>query len=177
MSDQARDAIADVMRGVVRASAIRATSRDGMPHADQTGYEDRQADALLAALPDLMREHPKDIGVRWEWQVASEGFSETFTAEKTARDYMRDGDRLRYRLITDWEEVDGSPHVCDDSCRHDQTIHDTAFGSVKIITDCRARRDHFFGPNEVCGPHTCTDDHPCDTRPDVWLRPFTEPTP
>lgn len=47
----------------------------------------------------------------------------------------------------------------------DETVHDTAFGPVKIITDCRALKDYYYNPGELCGPHTCTEANPCDTRP------------
>ena len=42
--------IASVMENVVRRSAEEATARDGEPHADVTGFEDRQAAAVVDAI-------------------------------------------------------------------------------------------------------------------------------
>ena len=70
--------------------------------------------------------------------------------------------RLRGATVT---EFDGSPHVCDKSCRHDQTIHDTVFGRGVIISDCRVLPNGWFLDVVMLGPHTCTDSNPCDTRP------------
>jgi len=68
-------------------------------------------------------------------------------------------------------EDDGSSHVCDDapSC-HDQTVHDTAFGPVQLITDCRVPNNAFYGIHDAFGEHTCTDEKPCDTKQGWRLR-------
>ena len=48
---------------------------------------------------------------------------------------------------------------------HEPIVHDTAFGLVQIITDCRVPNNAFYGIHDAFGTHTCTDEKPCDTRP------------
>jgi hypothetical protein len=39
------------------------------------------------------------------------------------------------------------------------------FGGVAIVTDCRVPVEQLYAsPGMYDGPHTCTEDNPCDAR-------------
>lgn len=44
------------------------------------------------------------------------------------------------------------------------------FCNITIVTDCRVPAGQLFTRPGTCnGPHTCTEDNPCDTQNNEWI--------